>query len=591
MYLSGLKLNQPIKGFKKLDLRGLGSVVLLAGKNGSGKSRLLKLLTQYQKVQDKNQKGEYLSDEEKEILDYVQPELMGKDGQKIEIKEYTKINFLNYSQYDVPLQSPDRFPTYVISKAKDNLAKCDFEESALDALLYLKYLIKHYRYDPDSDEENDLNALNELLEALLGQQLTSLDGEPSMFGLPLNEMQLSPGQQYLLRMCIALHCNKVKNNSILLLDEPETHLHPDALLNLIYQLQTRFQLDQIWIATHSVALLSRFNTSDIWHMTEQTAKKLGSKSGPLMESLLGELSQRVQLQDFIGAPVSFACNEFAYECLWEPPTVPYKRGDPQVTTTLKAVLDDPSTQHEEVLQTGTTVVVDFGVGQGRFLEGVGMDHREQLSRLDYYAYDKFDTDKETCQAIMCKYNIDKTRYYNYSDIQALREELKIKGGATHVLMINVLHEIPPKEWPETFATIASFLRNDGKLILVETEELRYGEKPYMDGFLVVQEPAVKLLLNEIDVRCDHCEHPYERVVRYQIPKKMLLNVDSASVDAAVEEIGRISLEKIYQLRRENNRSKQWLLGVQLAFWTHQYANVQLFLHSPMEEQKFNAKNA
>ena len=591
MYLSGLKLNQPIKGFKKLDLRGLGSVVLLAGKNGSGKSRLLKLLTQYQKVQDKNQKGEYLSDEEKEILDYVQPELMGKDGQKIEIKEYTKINFLNYSQYDVPLQSPDRFPTYVISKAKENLAKCDFEESALDALLYLKYLIKHYRYDPDSDEENDLNALNELLEALLGQQLTSLDGEPSMFGLPLNEMQLSPGQQYLLRMCIALHCNKVKNNSILLLDEPETHLHPDALLNLIYQLQTRFQLDQIWIATHSVALLSRFNTSDIWHMTEQTAKKLGSKSGPLMESLLGELSQRVQLQDFIGAPVSFACNEFAYECLWEPPTVPYKRGDPQVTTTLKAVLDDPSTQHEEVLQTGTTVVVDFGVGQGRFLEGVGMDHREQLSRLDYYAYDKFDTDKETCQAIMCKYNIDKTRYYNYSDIQALREELKIKGGATHVLMINVLHEIPPKEWPETFATIASFLRNDGKLILVETEELRYGEKPYMDGFLVVQEPAVKLLLNEIDVRCDHCEHPYERVVRYQIPKKVLLNVDSASVDAAVEEIGRISLEKIYQLRRENNRSKQWLLGVQLAFWTHQYANVQLFLHSPMEEQKFNAKNA
>lgn len=566
-------------------------MVLLAGKNGSGKSRLLKLLTQYQKVQDKNQKGEYLSDEEKEILDYVQPELMGKDGQKIEIKEYTKINFLNYSQYDVPLQSPDRFPTYVISKAKENLAKCDFEESALDALLYLKYLIKHYRYDPDSDEENDLNALNELLEALLGQQLTSLDGEPSMFGLPLNEMQLSPGQQYLLRMCIALHCNKVKNNSILLLDEPETHLHPDALLNLIYQLQTRFQLDQIWIATHSVALLSRFNTSDIWHMTEQTAKKLGSKSGPLMESLLGELSQRVQLQDFIGAPVSFACNEFAYECLWEPPTVPYKRGDPQVTTTLKAVLDDPSTQHEEVLQTGTTVVVDFGVGQGRFLEGVGMDHREQLSRLDYYAYDKFDTDKETCQAIMCKYNIDKTRYYNYSDIQALREELKIKGGATHVLMINVLHEIPPKEWPETFATIASFLRNDGKLILVETEELRYGEKPYMDGFLVVQEPAVKLLLNEIDVRCDHCEHPYERVVRYQIPKKMLLNVDSASVDAAVEEIGRISLEKIYQLRRENNRSKQWLLGVQLAFWTHQYANVQLFLHSPMEEQKFNAKNA
>lgn len=583
MYLSGLKISHPIKGFKELDLKGLGSVVLLAGKNGSGKSRLLKLLTEYQKVQNKNQRGEYLSDEEKEILDYVQPELMTKDGRKIEIEKYTKINFLNYSQYDVPLQSPDRFPTYVISKAKENLAKCDFEESAQDALLYLKYLIKHYRYDPNSDDENDLEALNELLEALLGQRLTSLDGEPSMFELPLNGMQLSPGQQYLLRMCVALHCNKVTNNSVLLLDEPETHLHPDALLNLIHQLQTRFQLEQIWIATHSVALLSRFNTTDIWHMTEQTAKKLGSKSGPLMESLLGEESQRVQLQDFIGAPVSFACNEFAYECLREPPTAPYKRGDPQVATTLQAILEDSSAQHEEVSRTGITVVVDFGVGQGRFLDGVGMDYPEQLSRLDYYAYDKFDADKEICQATMRRHNIDKTRYYN--DVETLRKELEHKGRATYVLLINVLHEISPKEWPEIFATIASFLRNDGKLILVEAEELRYGEKPYMDGFLVVQEPAVRLLFNETSVRCDHCEHPYERVARYQIPKEMLLKVDSVSVNAAVEEIGRISLEKIYQLRQESNRNKQWLQGVQLAFWTHQYANAQLYLNSPMRNTK------
>lgn len=570
MYLSGLKLIHPIKGFKKLNLRGLGSEVLLTGKNGSGKSRLLKLLIQYQRAQNKNQCGEYLSDEEKEILDCVQPELMGKDGQKIQIEEYTKIHFLNYSQYDVPLQPPNRFPTYVISQAKGNLAKCDFEESARDALLYLKYLIKYYKYDSASGGENDLEALNELLEVLLGQRLTSLDGEPSLFGLPLNGLHLSPGQQYLLRMCVALHCNKLKDNSILLLDEPETHLHPDALLNLIRELRARFQLEQIWIATHSVALLSRFNASDIWHMTEQTAKRLGSKSGPLMESLLGEESQRVQLQDFIGAPVSFACNEFAYECLWEPPTESYKGDDPQVAVTLEAVLPDLSAQ--------PAVVVDFGVGQGRFLDGVGIDHPEQLPRLDYYAYDRFDTDKKICQAVMAKHNVDKARYFN--DAEALRTELEQKGRATHVLLINVLHEIPPEKWPESFAVIASFLRDGGKLVLVEAEELRYGEKPYMGGFLVVQEPAVKLLLKGANIRCDHCEHPYERVVRYQIPKEMLLNVDSVSVNAAIEEIGRISLEKINQLRQESARNKQWLSGVQLAFWTHQYANVQLFRNPP-----------
>lgn len=573
MYLSGLKITRPIRGFEKLDLRGLGSIVLLAGKNGSGKSRLLKLLMEYQKAQTKYHCGEYLCDEEKKILNSVYPELMGEDGRKIELEEYTKINFLNYSQYDEPLQLPDRFPTYVISQARENLTKCDFEESARDALLYLKYLVKHYKYDSISGGENDLEALNGLLEVLLGQRLTSLNGEPSLFGLPLNGMQLSPGQQYLLRMCVALHCNKVIGNSILLLDEPETHLHPDALLNLIRELHTRFKLKQIWIATHSVALLSKFNASDIWHMTERTAKRLGSKSGPLMESLLGEESQRAQLQEFIGAPVAFACNEFAYECLWEPPTEPYKRNDPQVAVTLEAVLADSSAQR--------AVVVDFGVGQGRFLDGVGMDHPERLPQLDYYAYDKYDTDKKICQAVMIKHNVDKARYFN--DIKALETELKGKGKATHVLLVNVLHEIPPEKWPESFATIMSLLREGGKLILVEAEELRFGEKPYMEGFLVVQESAVKLLLKGAEVQCDHCEPPYERVVRYQIPKELLCNIDSTSVNAAVEEIGRISLDKIYKLRKDSNQNKQWLSGVQLAFWTHQYANVQLFRHLHSEE--------
>lgn len=584
MIISEVHSETQLNGLQPLKMQHLGDVVVLAGRNGSGKSRLLKLLTQKLKVQEKIKAGQPLKPDEVQISDNLQ--LLVKDSLESGlVRKYDgDIRLLNYSHYDLPLQLPNDFPPYVIKDAKKNLSRCDFEETAQDALLYFKYLIQYYHPDGETGRD-ELKEVNEILKDLLGAELCErrkADGErePSMFGLPIDKMGLSPGQQYLLRMCVALYCNQVEDNSILFLDEPETHLHPDALWMLIQKLKDKFHIGQIWIATHSVALLSIFNASSIWHMEQGKPKKLGSKSIPLFESLLGGEDKRFLLRQFISAPDAFACNEFTYECMFQPKPADYKKNDPQVNSITEIISKWPLDQK--------AVIVDFGVGQGRFLDGVGSSYPERLDSMEYYAYDIDDVDpkdESECKAVMLRYGIE-TEHYSHS-IEELTSILDAFGGATHVLMVNVLHEIPTNAWVQVFSNVSSMLADSGVLILAETEILHYGERPYDSGFLVIQQSAVEALLGGRGFECRRNNKPYEYVAAYTIPKASLSAVSEDTVKQAIQAVKTFSLEQIESIKTANVPLKPaqqsevdqeaWKTGLELAFWTHQFANAELAL--------------
>ena len=55
--------------------------------------------------------------------------------------------------------------------------------------------------------------------------------------LELEKASLSPGQQYLLRIEIACNYNQKNEDYIFILDEPELHLHPAALITAIEKLR------------------------------------------------------------------------------------------------------------------------------------------------------------------------------------------------------------------------------------------------------------------------------------------------------------------------------------------------------------------
>ncbi len=544
MRISSVFLKEPVDGLQKIEMTGLGDIVVLTGSNGAGKSRVLKLLEKAITKQVSIDKIKIVLEDETQTYNLENSEDLG-------------VSIINYSHYDDVFQLPKFYTPYVISQAKEKLENCNFEETTRNGLLFIEYITKY------AESKNELKEFNKLLKIFLNNEIDEEDY--TLFGFDIGNAKLSPGQQYLLRMCIALYCNKTQDkNLILFLDEPETHLHPDVLIKLIANIKKAFRGIQIWISTHSVALLSALNVSDIWHIDNGICKKLGSKSEPLMKSLVGDESQRLKLQQFVVWPENFACNQFAAECLKEPESVPYKKADKQISMVINELI-------KKLEEEKNITVVDYGTGKGRLLEGIGLEYSEILSKINYYAYDKYDDDAEICKEYMRKYAVDEGNYFN--DITDLINKINSEGKADIVFLVNVLHEIEPKYWEEIFKNISELLSTEGYLILIEHSELTMGEKPYKSGFVVVQERAMDLLSGADDKVLCEFHNQNQAIARYLVPQKAIKNLNHDKVVEMLKEIRDIAIEKIYEVKDENISSFD--LGIKLAFWTHQLASIEV----------------
>lgn len=553
MKIDRVELKESTWGLRPFCMEKLGKAVILVGCNGSGKTRLLKMLERKIKTQGN------ISD----ALDTLQIKYVQEDLGK---------NFLNYSHYDAPLQLPDAFPPHVIATAKERLIASDFDGTTKDVLLYVKSLAMGW------EDENELTEFNKWVQLLLGD-IFALEGsgEPRFFTQTLSSMHLSPGQEYLLRMCVALHCKDTTINDILFLDEPETHLHPEVLITVLNKLHEKFANGQIWIATHSIPALSALPEADVWYMENGLAKRVGSNSKPIVDGLIGGDGYRSKLWKFLALPEVFACNNFASQCLLPPDTRPASQKDPQVemvADTIRATAENGKPLR----------ILDFGAGQGRLLESLYLDELDtsKLPELDYYAYDLSEENKSICCSLMVRHGHKKDGYYN--DISRLKQDLASR--IDKIFMVNVLHEIDPIFWLVLFGNLVELLDDNGQLVIVEKEELTYGEQPYSNGFLVMEELAMGSLLGRDDF--DFARHPDRNdIVRYLIPKEALKNITTESIAAAVECIGKIALDEIRNIQQTSIALKKqaqaiqlgFKEGVRLAFYAHQYASANLFLNN------------
>ena len=399
-----------------------------------------------------------------------------------------------------------------------------------------------------------------------------LNGDATIFGFRIGSAELSEGQKLLLQFCITLYAQEGDlSNTIICIDEPEKHLHPSALLNIIDKLTSALPNGQLWIATHSLNLLSHVPASSIWYMKDGAISYSGNKPERILKGLLGDEEAIAKMSNFMTLPAQMAGNQFAFECLFPPLTLETGSDDPQ-TTQIISTIKDINDDNQQIK------VLDFGAGKGRLLSTINeFELNTELKAsdwLDYVAFDLPSDDEGTCRGhIKETYEDDKDRYFNCD--QKLKESLT-KCSVDVVVLCNVFHEIDPKDWFDLFSehgAIRYLLKDTGTLLIVEDQHLPYGEKAYNNGFLVLDKLQFKELF-EVD-NYTHTEKKDGRLRAHRIPASSLGNINSETRLAAIRNLKSTAKDKVKAIRGEDN--PDFRTGQQHAFWSQQLTNATLAL--------------
>jgi SAM-dependent methyltransferase len=493
--------------------------------------------------------------------------------------------FAQFVPKQIKLANPDALTKKDILTRADRASTLGVDHLHEDALPRIQQLQDRWRNathqastvrPPDRDLAVErYRQLNTLVKRFIGVELDrDLDDHATLYGYPLGTAPLSDGQKILLQFCVAIHAQAEKlSELIVLMDEPENHLHPGAMLDAIEQIQPALTNGQLWIATHSIPLLAHFDPESIWWMEDGGVEHAGSTPERVLTSLLGVEERAARLNDFLGLPAALAATRFAYQCLLPPAVLTTGSSDPQTTQIGRLLASQKPGERIRIL--------DLGAGRGRLIsalrEGV-QDGTALAERIDYRAFDPDRSNHTECEnAIVRVYGDANDRLFH--EERDLRAKLDPKSVDV-VVMCNVLHEIDVTEWLGLFsehALIRTALRDDGFLLVVEDTEMRIGERAHQRGFLVLDTAGLNTLFSitegetrflRDDARGDG------RLQAHLIPKHCLANANSASLKAALTQVQQLAMEEILKLRKEKADYRQ---GRRHAFHVQQLANAQLGL--------------
>ena len=624
-------------GLKPVQMDRLNHVVLVAGKNGSGKSRLLQLIKKQVKAAPNKKKLEELNKNIKEYIAAITQEeaniknlnaqvaTVGLNQQQIDSfknsiknsatnidsykgtvdgwhKELERAKFISFfpekeenALVDFVPQSLTLRDSYTISPQElDNYAKHIYTigtNSISEGTIPAIEKIQKNWVNANTVTIDDLNITKEEKEKIFAEYeklkkyiklflntdlKRTKDGYPEIFNKRIGEARLSNGQKILLQFCMALFAQEVSlENLIVFMDEPENHLHPAALIEVLAKITPHVKNGQVWIATHSINVLAHFDPSCIWYIDNGEISYAGNVPRTVLEGLLGNEEEIEKLSHFLSLPAQMASNKFAFESLFYPHVLITGPEDHQVKQ-IHEIIKDRITKGQKLK------VLDFGIGKGRLLSTIYENERLRNSNatdwLDFYGYDKFDTHKDICIKVFeAIYGTSVNKYFNEAkDLLAKHDE----NTFDIIVMCNVFHEIDPNDWLNLFNSVTSpfkLLKDDGYLLIVEDQFLAVGEKAHAKGFLVYDELEFRKLFkivasdkyNSTDYRKDG------RLKSHHIPKNCINRIDAPSKKESLTILLQNSTDEIKKLRKVTPPT--FKTGKLHGFWSQQLANASLAL--------------
>jgi len=610
-------------GLSPIMMRKLGDIVILAGKNGSGKSRILKLIKNTissahdlneAKINAPNQLNIAKAnlDAWENQIDRIPMDDPSRDmikGQlafdisaaKENIRRLeTIINSPKIMNFDIssrPLEVVDFVPERIQLDDWAYLSRKEWMDRASRtsqlgmagmaslAISLIQLIVDRYANSKNevfrtsqsesSEAEEQFVRLNDIIKSFLGVGLDrDRDGNATLYGKPIANSDLSNGQQVLLQYCVAIFAQgKEIDDHILFLDEPENHLHPSAVIDFLNTIRKHNPKGQIWISTHSIPLLSAFDPAAIWFVENGSVANSGRRPEAVLGGLLGGEDGIIKLRDFSNLPGELARNRFAFECLCSPDVIETDSLDPQSRQfhdQLRIIWKDKA----------RISILDYGAGKGRLIANLSDYPSVTVDSINYFAFDCDSVHKESCiKNIGMLYSDASQRYFD--SIPGMRSNLG-DNCFDVVAMCNVLHEIPFGDWRNTFKNISTMLSPDGFLLLIEDCRLPVGEMPNSNGYIVLNTlHLIKLFgIEPPDHRFVSHDARFEskvqrgRLMAHLIPAEYLSNVTIASIKSAIDELKSASIEEI---RRYRSIARTYSNSMAHAFWVHQLANAMICL--------------
>ncbi|MCY1040043.1 AAA family ATPase [Corallococcus sp. bb12-1] len=424
---------------------------------------------------------------------------------------------------------------------------------------------------------SEYQRLRDDIKKLLGEHLgRNHDSAPTLWGRAIPSAGLSDGQRLLLQLAVALHAQGTKlSEAVLLLDEPETHLHPAAVIDVLETLRKATPNGQLWIATHSLPVLAWAPTESLWFVREGHATWAGKEPEHVLAGLLGDTYGRERLEAFLQLPAQLASNRFAADCLLAPTVVMTGGDDPQLRQIRDAILK--LRRPDRPLR-----ILDFGAGKGRLLAALHEAHTEDqpfAEAIDYRALDASPADPEHCTSLIdAVYGAGASterHFMQYAELEAQLDAASIDVA----ILCNVLHEIAPSQWPSLLgpgSALARRLRPDGFLLIVEDIHIPVGEKAHRHGFLLLDTYPLKGLFawRETDASIQFAAEREGRLKAWLVPASLLQRVSSTTRTEALRRLQQQARGELQKLREEATSFRNGHLH---GLWTQLFANASLAL--------------
>ncbi|RKH26843.1 ATP-binding cassette domain-containing protein [Corallococcus sp. AB018] len=606
------------KGMGRTNMNRLGSVVVLAGPNGGGKSRLLQSIfravvnqptpmqlsdlqdqVRGQRKQLEQLRSARMAMSREDNFVQIQHQIQGVE-QWLQVYEDTMalagMIALKHSRDDRPVYYYVPRPVELVDPStkirRDALAAAEevrngvgFESLKDGCLAYIGnvqdrwFQATHPQVTIKESEKakavEDYQRLCDDIKNLLGAQLDrSLDGAPTLWGRAIPTAGLSEGQRLLLQLSVALHAQGMRlSEAVLLLDEPETHLHPAAVVDVLETLRKATPDGQLWIATHSLSILAWAPTDSLWFVRGGHAKWVGREPELVLTGLLGDEQGRERLEAFLQLPAQLASNRFAADCLLPPTVVMTDGDDPQLQQIRNAI-------HAFRRPSQPLRLLDFGAGKGRLLAALREAHddgRPFTEVVDYRALDASVNDRDHCIALInATYGMGASAVRHFRGDADLESQLDVESIDV-AIMCNVLHEVPPSQWLSVLgpkSALARRMRPSGFLLIVEDMHIPVGEKAHSHGFLLLDTYPLKGLFGwrEADPAIQLVAERDGRLKAWLVPASLLKRVSPETRSDALLRLQTYARKELQALRQQPPSFRNGQLH---GLWTQLFANASL----------------